>query len=192
MNWNRNNSRNKFNDLIELNRGIKFQTKNEILLQNPMKISVYYIGKNETSNLQEVISLFEKRIKHYIPFQMISLGKPRITSSQPPIRHKERESELIIKVLSDADVCFLLDPKGKEMTSEAFSKFIQRFMNKGIRHLVFIIGGAYGFSAAVYHAVPGMISLSQLTFPHQLTRLVLVEQIYRALTIINGEPYHHS
>ncbi len=192
MNCDRNNSKSKFNDLIELNRGIKFQTKNEILLWNPMKISIYYIGKNERSNLQEAIALFEKRVKHYIPFQMISLGKPRISSSQPPIRHKELESELIMKVLSDADESFLLDSKGKEMTSEAFSEFIQKYMNKGIRHLVFVIGGSYGFSDAIYHAVPGMISLSQLTFPHQLTRLVLVEQIYRALTIINGEPYHHS
>ncbi len=157
-----------------------------------MKISVYYIGKNESSNLQDAIALFEKRIKHYIPFQMISLGKPRITSSQLPIQHKERESGLIMKVLSDADVSFLLDPKGEEMTSEAFSEFIQKYMNKGTRHLVFIIGGSYGFSETVYHAVPGMISLSHLTFPHQLTRLILVEQIYRALTIINGEPYHHS
>ncbi|MBN2481278.1 MAG: 23S rRNA (pseudouridine(1915)-N(3))-methyltransferase RlmH [Bacteroidales bacterium] len=156
-----------------------------------MKISVCYIGKNDRDNLREAYVLFEKRIRHYIPFRMIPLGKPRLTGVSTASRHKESEERLIMKELSNVDLPVLLDVKGKQMSSEAFSGFIQQSMNQGIRHLGFIIGGSYGFSDAVYNTVPDMIALSRMTFSHELARLVFVEQLYRALTILNGEPYHH-
>lgn len=157
-----------------------------------MKISVYYIGRNEDNNLQKANVIFEKRIQHYVPFKMMSLGKPRISGIQPAIKHKDSEGRLILKGLSRNDMPVLLDIKGRQMSSEAFSEFIQQFMNRGIRHLVFIIGGSYGFSDAVYKAVPDMVSLSQMTLSHQLARLVFLEQLYRAMTILHGESYHHN
>ena len=156
-----------------------------------MKISVSYIAKNEDNNLRNVISLYDKRIKQYIRFEMIPIGRPRISGNQPATKHKENEGKLIIKGLSNIDFPVLLDVMGRQMNSESFSEFIQHTMNRGIQHLGFIIGGAYGFSDAVYSAVPDKGSLSQMTFSHQLVRLIFLEQLYRALTLMHGEPYHH-
>jgi 23S rRNA (pseudouridine1915-N3)-methyltransferase len=104
---------------------------------------------------------------------------------------KEQEGNLILRHLADSDTAILLDERGKQMTSQAFSEYLQRTMNRGVRNLTFITGGAFGFSDAVYDRVKERISLSSMTFPHQLVRLIFLEQLYRALTILKGESYHH-
>ncbi|MBN1158921.1 MAG: 23S rRNA (pseudouridine(1915)-N(3))-methyltransferase RlmH [Bacteroidales bacterium] len=156
-----------------------------------MKISLYYIGKKDHDNKMRAYSIFEKRIRHYVPFEIQALGKPRLTGKQSADRHREEEGKIIMKALTSSDQAVLLDVNGRQMNSEDFSGFIQQSMNRGIRHLVFIIGGSYGTSDAVYNAVPEKISLSLMTFSHELSRLVFLEQLYRAMTILNGEPYHH-
>ena len=156
-----------------------------------MKISLNCIGKNEEDGLLEAGKLYQKRLKHYIPFELVSIAKPRMPGNQPSARLKESEGRLILKGLKGIDFPILLDVKGSQMDSEGFSGFIQQAMNRGIRHMGFFIGGAYGFSEEVYNLVPDMISLSSMTYSHQIARLVFLEQLYRAMTILHGEPYHH-
>lgn len=156
-----------------------------------MKISLYWIGKKEGSEVEEAVGRYEKRLRHYVPFEIICAGKPRISGGLTPDRHREHEADILLKYLEGVDLPVLLDEKGRQMTSSAFAQFIQQAMNKGSRHLGFLIGGAYGFSDRVYQAVHEKISLSQMTFSHQLARLVFTEQLYRAMTILQGEPYHH-
>ena len=156
-----------------------------------MKISLYCIGKNGDNEFDETVGRFEKRLRHYVPFELVSISKPRIKGSQTPDRHREHEGEILLKRLDKIDFPVLLDEKGRQMPSEEFSQFIQQAMNRGIRHMGFMIGGAYGFSEQVYKAVPEKVSLSRMTFSHQLARLVFIEQLYRAMTLLKGEPYHH-
>ena len=157
-----------------------------------MKISIITLGKTQESYLKEGIALYEKRIRHYVPFEMIYLDEPRNMKSQPETVLKEYEGKLLLSALEKTDQPVLLDVGGKQLDSVAFSDFIQRAMNRGIRNLGFIIGGAYGFSEEVFLSVPERLSLSSMTFSHQLIRLVFLEQLYRAFTIIRGEPYHHA
>jgi 23S rRNA (pseudouridine1915-N3)-methyltransferase len=136
--------------------------------------------------------LYEKRIRHYVSLEMIYLNEPRNANSLPEAVQKEQEGKAILLALEKADHPVLLDMKGKQFSSEAFSKYLQQAMNKGTRNLSFVIGGPYGFSKEVYRAVPNRMSLSEMTFSHQLIRLIFLEQLYRAFTIIRGEPYHHT
>lgn len=156
-----------------------------------MKITVFYIGKKENKQLQSMIREFEKRISHYVPFELVSLGKPSIQGNQPVALHQEKEGKRVLKSIAQIDLPVLLDVRGKQHTSESFSDFIQQAMNRGIRQLGFVIGGAYGFSEEVYQAVPEKLSLSSMTLSHEVVRLVFLEQLYRAFTILHGEPYHH-
>lgn len=123
---------------------------------------------------------------------MIYLNEVRNMKSQPEYVQKESEGKILLTALEKVDYPVLLDVEGKQLNSAGFSKYLQQIMNKGRRNLGFIIGGPYGFSADVYRAVPESISLSPMTFSHQLVRLVFLEQLYRAFTIIKGEPYHHA
>ena len=157
-----------------------------------MKISVLNLGATQESYLKEGIAVFEKRIKHYVSFEMIYLNEPRNMKSQPENVQKESEGKILLTALEKVDYPVLLDVEGKQLNSEGFSKYLQQIMNKGTRNLGFVIGGPYGFSDDVYRAVPESISLSAMTFSHQLVRLVFLEQLYRAFTIIRGEPYHHA
>jgi 23S rRNA (pseudouridine1915-N3)-methyltransferase len=157
-----------------------------------MKISVLNLGATKESYLKEGIAVFEKRIKHYVSFEMIYLNEIRNMKSQPENVQKESEGRILLTALEKVDYPVLLDVEGKQLNSTDFSKYLQQIMNKGSRNLGFIIGGPYGFSADVYRAVPESISLSPMTFSHQLVRLVFLEQLYRAFTIIKGEPYHHA
>jgi 23S rRNA (pseudouridine1915-N3)-methyltransferase len=157
-----------------------------------MKISVISIGQTQEPYLKDGITLFEKRLKHYVSFEMICLNESRQAKNQPHHVQKEQEGRLLLSALEKTDQAVLLDVGGKQLDSEVFSKHLQQFMNKGTRHLAFVIGGPYGFSAEVYRAVPESISLSAMTFSHQLIRLVFLEQLYRAFTIIRNEPYHHA
>ena len=157
-----------------------------------MKISLINIGTTQEPYLKEGIALFEKRIKHYVAFEMIYLHGPQHMKNHTEKVQQEMEGRIILPILQKADMAVLLDVSGKQLDSIGFSVFLQKALNRGIRNLSFVIGGPYGFSDELYQAVPDRVSLSKMTFSHQLIRLVFLEQLYRAFTIIRGEPYHHA
>jgi len=157
-----------------------------------MKISIISLGYTQEPYLKEGIALFEKRIRHYISFEMICLKETRAMKNQSDIVQKEQEGKILLQYLLKVDYPVLLDVEGKRLDSVEFSRYIQQVMNRGSRHLGFVIGGPFGFSGEVYQAVTERISLSEMTFSHQLVRLLFLEQLYRAFTIIKGEPYHHA
>jgi 23S rRNA (pseudouridine1915-N3)-methyltransferase len=142
--------------------------------------------------MQEGIELYSKRLLHYIPLEIVNITDIKTTKSLSPEKMKELEGTAILKQLTGNDMAVLLDENGRQMTSVVFADYLQRFMNRGVRNLAFVTGGAYGFSEEVYQKVPERISLSMMTFPHQLIRLIFMEQLYRAFTILKGEAYHHN
>jgi 23S rRNA (pseudouridine1915-N3)-methyltransferase len=156
-----------------------------------MKIKVLTIGTTDISYLQEGIDQYLKRLMHYVPVEMIGLPGIRAGKSASTDSVKEQEGNLILRHLASTDTAVLLDERGKQVSSQAFSEYLQQHMNRGVRTLTFITGGAFGFSDAVYDRVKERISLSSMTFPHQLVRLIFMEQLYRAFTILKGESYHH-
>ncbi len=156
-----------------------------------MKIKLLLIGKTDESYLKQGIEKYTKRIKHYLSFDFITIPDLKNTRNLSEEQQKQKEGELILNQLNPADFVALLDEKGKEYSSVAFSKFIEKQMISGLKNLVFIVGGPYGFSKQLYEKSNIKISLSQMTFSHQMVRLVFVEQLYRAMSIIKGEPYHH-
>ena len=157
-----------------------------------MKIKLLAIGKTDDKNLQNLIETYKNRLKHYINFEIEIIPDLKNVKNLSEAQQKEKEGTLILKRLNATDVLILLDEKGKEFRSVAFSQFLQKKMNAGIKQLVVVIGGPYGFSEAVYEKSQGKISLSKMTFSHQMIRLFIVEQIYRAFTILKKEPYHHE
>ena len=157
-----------------------------------MKITLLLTGKTTEKYISEGIELYEKRIKRYLPFEIKEIPALKNNSSMSEEVQKKKEGEAILKEISAPDFVLILDEKGKETDSIKFSGMLQQYMNQSVKHVVFVVGGAYGFSDEVYKRANGKISLSKMTFSHQLVRLVFVEQLYRALTIIKGEPYHHS
>jgi 23S rRNA (pseudouridine1915-N3)-methyltransferase len=156
-----------------------------------MKVSMICTGKTDAGYLMEGINEYEKRIRHYCSFKLICLDEPRGLKKQPIFIQKEQEGRAVLQVLQKIDYPVLLDQRGRIYSSENFAGFIQQAMNRGTKELGFLIGGPWGFSDAVYDAVPDRISMSEMTFPHQLMRLLFIEQLYRAFTIIKGEAYHH-
>jgi 23S rRNA (pseudouridine1915-N3)-methyltransferase len=156
-----------------------------------MKIKVLAIGPTELSYLQEGIEQYLKRLMHYVPVEIICTPDIRAGKSASPDYIKEQEGNILLHHLSVTDMAILLDEHGKQMSSQAFSEYLQRYMNRGVRTLTFITGGAFGFSRAVHDRVKERLSLSSMTFPHQLVRLIFLEQLYRAFTILKGESYHH-
>ncbi|HBS85225.1 MAG: 23S rRNA (pseudouridine(1915)-N(3))-methyltransferase RlmH [Bacteroidetes bacterium GWF2_38_335] len=157
-----------------------------------MKISLIVVGKTDDKNLSETVETYLKRLKHYIDFEynVIPDIKNRKTLSQQ--EQKTKEGNLLISGLNNSDFVVVLDEKGKEHTSSEFAEFLKKRMNAGTKRLVFLIGGPYGFSDQVYERADYRFSLSKLTFSHQMVRLIFAEQLYRAFTIIKGEPYHHE
>ncbi|MDO4781998.1 MAG: 23S rRNA (pseudouridine(1915)-N(3))-methyltransferase RlmH [Capnocytophaga felis] len=156
-----------------------------------MNIKLIAIGKTDNSALQQLITDYEKRLSHYVNFQLQIILDVKNSKSLSEEQQKIKEGELILKNIESSHHLILLDERGKEYTSVGFSEFLQKQMNSGIRQLVFVIGGPYGFSEEVYARANGKLSLSKLTFSHQMIRLFFVEQIYRAFTILKNEPYHH-
>lgn len=142
--------------------------------------------------LKEGISVYQKRLKHYVNFEIIELPAIKKASSMPTEIIKKKESELIFKYLDKADSIILLDESGKTFSSDEFAGFLQKKMNAGIREMFFIVGGAWGFHEDLYKKANQTISLSRLTFSHQMVRLFFTEQIYRAFTILRGESYHNE
>ncbi|MBQ2370418.1 MAG: 23S rRNA (pseudouridine(1915)-N(3))-methyltransferase RlmH [Muribaculaceae bacterium] len=157
-----------------------------------MEISLIVIGKTNARYLQEGIDEYIKRLKHYIPYSITVLPDIKNTKKLTEEQQKEAEGKLMLDTLKPGDCLVLLDERGKEFTSVAFADYLQRKMNAGLRRLVFVIGGPYGFSQSVYDRADEKISLSKMTFSHEMIRLFFTEQIYRAMTIQRGEPYHHQ
>lgn len=157
-----------------------------------MKIILILNGKTEDDHIIKGFAVYEQRLKHYISFETIVIPALKNTKALSIEQQKQKEGELVLKGLQSSDKLILLDEKGKEYDSLDFSGFIQQQMNSGIKNLVFVVGGPYGFSNEVYKRANGKISLSKMTFSHQMVRLFFVEQIYRAMTILKNEPYHHS
>lgn len=157
-----------------------------------MKIKLLAIGKTDDKNLSALIQTYQNRLKHYIKFEFEIIPDLKNAKNLSEAQQKEKEGELLLKKLQPTDQVLLLDDKGKDFTSLEFSKFLQKKMNSGIKTLVFIIGGPYGFSDAVYKNAQGKVSFSKMTFSHQMIRVFVVEQIYRAFTILKNEPYHHE
>ncbi len=157
-----------------------------------MKIKLLAIGRTDDRNLQALIQAYEQRLKHYIKFELEIIPDIKNSKNLSEKQQKGKEGELILKKITPTDQLILLDERGHEFRSIEFSRFLQKKMNIGIKQLVFVIGGPYGFSEEVCKKAVGKISLSKMTFSHQMVRLFIIEQIYRALTILKNEPYHHE
>lgn len=157
-----------------------------------MKILLIAVGKTELSSVSKLCEDYFTRIKRYINFEFKIIKDIKTTAKTKEIIQKKLEGEKILAELSPSDFVIVLDEKAKEFTSREFSLFIEKQMNISTKNLVFVIGGAYGFSQEVYDRANFKISLSQMTFSHQIIRLIFAEQLYRAFTIINNDPYHHD
>lgn len=157
-----------------------------------MKITLLTIGKTEEKYLIEGIDIYLKRLKHYIPFRIIEISELKNTKSLSKEQQQSKEAELIFKHIQNTDHVVLLDENGKELSSRNFSVYLNKKMLSGLQNLIFIIGGPFGFSDEIYARANDKLSLSQMTFSHQMIRLFFTEQLYRACTILKGEPYHHD
>ena len=155
-----------------------------------MKVKLLMIGKTQESYITEGFELYNKRIVHYLPFEEFTIPTLRDTKNMKDAEVKQKEGELFLKNLREDDFVVLLDERGKQYDSVEFAGFIQQRMNMATKTLIFTVGGAFGFSEEVYKRANYKISLSKMTFSHQIIRLIFMEQLYRAFSIINGEPYH--
>mgnify|MGYP002512190615 CR=1 FL=1 len=157
-----------------------------------MKITLLTVGKTDKDWVRQGMDIYVSRLKHYIPFSVIEIPELKNVSALSKDQIKAREGELILKNVKPTDDLILLDERGKEYTSVELAKVIQDKISYTRKDMVYVIGGAYGFSDAVYQRANSKISLSRMTFSHQMVRAIFVEQIYRAFTIMKGEPYHHE
>ena len=157
-----------------------------------MNIKLIAIGKTDNKNLQSLIEEYQKRLSFYIKFDLEIIPDIKNVKNLSESQQKEKEGELILAKISPTDQLILLDENGKTFSSVGFSEELQKKMNAGVKTLVFVIGGPYGFSKTVYTKATGKISLSLLTFSHQMVRLFFIEQLYRGFTILKNEPYHHQ
>lgn len=157
-----------------------------------MQIKLIAIGKTDNQAIQSLIDEYSKRLNFYIKLEFEIIPDLKNTKSLSEILQKEKEGELILKKLSPSDDLILLDERGKSYSSMDFSEFIQKKMNSGLKQLIFVIGGPYGFSEPVYSRANGKLSISKMTFSHQMIRPFFIEQLYRGFTILRNEPYHHE
>lgn len=156
-----------------------------------MTIKLIAIGKTDNSELKTLIETYEKRLSHYINFQLEIIPDIKKVKNLSESQQKQKEGELILDKITSTDCLILLDENGKHLDSVSFSDYLQKHMNSGIKQLIFVIGGPYGFSDDVYSKAQGKLSLSKMTFSHQMVRLFFIEQLYRGFTILKNEPYHH-
>ena len=156
-----------------------------------MTIKLVCIGKTDKKELETLIKIYSDRLQHYIKYEFEIIPDLKKTKNLDENQQKTKEGELILSGLQNSDFVVLLDENGKQYNSASFSEYIQKRMNTGLKRLIFVIGGPYGFSDAVYSRANSKISLSKMTFSHQMVRLFFTEQLYRAFTILKNEPYHH-
>lgn len=157
-----------------------------------MKITLIAVGKTEDKYLIEGIDKYLNRLKHYINFNLLIIPDIKNTKNLTEAQQKSKEAELIAKQINPSDLVILLDEKGKKHSSVSFANYLNKQMIGSVQHLVFIIGGPYGFDESIYNRSNSSISLSDMTFSHQMVRLFFVEQLYRAFSILKNEPYHHA
>ncbi|WP_431136698.1 23S rRNA (pseudouridine(1915)-N(3))-methyltransferase RlmH [Psychroserpens mesophilus] len=156
-----------------------------------MNIKLLAIGKTDNKQLQALIDDYQKRLGFYVKFEFEIIPDLKKAKNLSEDQQKQKEGELILNKLNATDVLILLDENGKQLDSVSFANYLQKHMNSGIKQLVFVIGGPYGFSPEVYQKANGKLSLSKMTFSHQMIRLFVIEQLYRGFTILRNEPYHH-
>ena len=156
-----------------------------------MKIELWLVAKTE-GFIQPGFEMYEKRMKHYTQFEVVVFPESRKKGTASPAQVKDAEAQAILQKLNDSDYLVLLDEKGKELSSTGFADYINKLMVSGRKRIIFLIGGAYGFDEGIYKRANDKLSLSKMTFSHQVIRLLFMEQLYRGFTIINNEPYHHA
>jgi len=157
-----------------------------------MEVKLLTVGKTDVPWVKEGLDLYVSRLRHYVPFALVEIPQLKNVSAFTQDQIKEKEGELILKQISPGDSVILLDEHGKEYRSVEWAEWLRQRLARGGKGLVFVIGGAYGFPEKVYERAEGRISLSRMTFSHQMVRTIFAEQLYRAFTIIKGEPYHHE
>ena len=157
-----------------------------------MKIVLLTVGKTDVSWVKSGLDVYVSRLKHYIPFDICEIPELKNASALSKDQIKRKEGELILKNLKPSDDVILLDEHGKEYRSLEFAQELEKKISRGGKDVIFVIGGAYGFSEAVYERADGKLSVSKMTYSHQLVRTIFAEQLYRAFTIMKGEPYHHE
>ena len=157
-----------------------------------MNIKLIAIGKTDNKHLNSLIEEYTKRLSFYVKFDLEIIPDIKNAKNLSEAQQKEKEGALILSKIAPTDLLILLDDKGKSFSSMKFAEELQKRMNAGVKTLVYVIGGPYGFSEEVYKAAQGKISLSQMTFSHQMIRLFFIEQLYRGFTILRNEPYHHE
>lgn len=156
-----------------------------------MKVTLLTVGKTDKGWIKDGLEIYRGRLSHYVNFEMKEIPELKNVSGLSKDQIKAKEGELILKMLRPDDMVILLDEHGQESSSMEWSRKLEQLMQRG-RNIVYVVGGAYGFSPEVYARKEGMVSLSRMTFSHQMIRVIFTEQLYRAFTIINGEPYHHE
>lgn len=156
-----------------------------------MTIKLLAIGKTDNKQLQALMDDYQKRLGFYIKFEFEIIPDLKKVKNLSEEQQKVKEGDLILNKLNSTDVLILLDENGKQFDSIGFSNYLQKHMNSGIKQLVFLIGGPYGFSQEIHSKAHGKVSLSKMTFSHQMIRLFMIEQLYRGFTILRNEPYHH-
>lgn len=157
-----------------------------------MRITLLCVGKTDDAHFTSAIEKFQLRLKHYVHFRIVTLPDIKNTKHLSGDQQKSKEAALIMKHLSSGDHVVLLDERGREYRSVEFADYLNKLMVGSVQHVVFVVGGPYGFDATLYQRADSQISLSKMTFSHQMVRLFFVEQLYRACTILKGEPYHHE
>jgi len=157
-----------------------------------MKITLLVVGKTDSEYLKNAVEEYTNRLRRYVVFNMATIPDVKKTKSTTIFRQKQKEGELILAKKSNASEMHLFDEKGRQYTSKEFAAFIEKKIMQGLKELVLVIGGPYGFSDDLKKQAHSKISLSKMTFSHQMVRILCVEQIYRAFTILKGEPYHHD
>ena len=157
-----------------------------------MEVKLVTVGRTDVAWVKEGLDLYVSRLRHYVPFSLVEIPQLKNVAAFSQEQIREREGELILRQLSPGDTVFLLDEHGKEFRSVEWAEWIRKQLARGGKALVFVIGGAYGFSEAVHSRADGKVSLSRMTFSHQMVRTIFAEQLYRAFTILKGEPYHHE
>ena len=157
-----------------------------------MNIELIVVGKTDQKEVEALVEMYAKRINRYCKFSITTLADVRNTKNMAPLRQKQLEGEAILRLVGEGDCLTLMDERGAQYTSMEYAQWLQKRMLSGVKRLVLVIGGPYGFSEEVYKRADQKISLSKMTFSHQIVRAIFTEQLYRAFTILHNEPYHHE